>query len=80
MLKITINGASLGGKVCLSKTLANVFLTVKYQTNSFKNQEQGTFSQKQTKEAITGKEGIKFTICRWYDCLWKSKECISTFK
>jgi len=39
MLKITVNGASLGGKVCLSKTLANVFLTVKYQTNSFKNQE-----------------------------------------
>lgn len=39
MLKITVNGASLGGKVGLSKTLANVFLTVKYQTNSFKNQE-----------------------------------------
>lgn len=79
-LKTTVNGASLEGKVCLSKTLANAFLIVKYQTNSFKNQDQDTFSQKQIKEAISGKEGIKFTICRWYDCLWKSKESISTFK
>ena len=34
----TVNGASLGGRVCLSKTLANAFIIVKYQT-TFKNQD-----------------------------------------
>ena len=79
MLKTTVNGASLGGKVCLSKTLANAFVIVKYQT-TLKIRTRTTSHKKQIKEAITGKEGIKFTICRWYDCLWKSKESISTFK